>query len=95
MDEIDSDNPKVVQLEDVEIDKNYAIIISLAAFILSAFCAFLGQQLSASSIGGATLMGLVSLFIKGTLDESLPKLLRDSVSGYLPQNKKDDDSKKP
>ena len=48
--------------------QNFAFILSLIGIVGALFLAYIGQVIPASIIGGGTLIGLASLFIRGTSD---------------------------
>lgn len=55
------------QLQQSHHGQNYALIISLAAFLVSAFLAYTGHEVTASIIAGIDLIGLTAAFITGKI----------------------------
>jgi uncharacterized membrane protein len=53
--------------------QNFAFILSVLGFTSAILCAYLGQPVPSSIIGGGTLIGLASLFIKGYWHKKLEK----------------------
>lgn len=43
----------------------FALLVAIAGLGAAVYCAFLGREITASVIGGATLVGLVTAFIAG------------------------------
>lgn len=50
---------------EVKRGQNYGLIVSLAAFSVCGFSAYIGDTTTASIIGGATVVGLATAFISG------------------------------
>lgn len=50
--------------------QNCAVLVTITAFITSAYCAYLGESVVAITIGGAGLASLVAVFITGRKHDS-------------------------
>jgi uncharacterized membrane protein len=58
------------QLKESSRGQLFGLIIAALGLLVSAFLGYHGKEVAASVVGGATLVGLVTVFIKGQGDQS-------------------------
>jgi uncharacterized membrane protein len=49
----------------------FAFLLSLVGFGSALFCAYIGESITASILGGSSLLGLASIFVKGQRDKKI------------------------